>query len=116
MAAATYDQFQQQIDEVRNSTCNAATFLALSEQALRLYAENRSRGESIAGQMTAVWYRYSSEWRDQRALEIGDLFADLDVPPLQVAGGEEGARAKWRAIGLLLQSGGEANRSPRRHE
>ena len=56
--------------------------------------------------MTELWLRNRVNWRSDAAESVGQLFANLDVPPHHVVGGQEGARATWETIQQLVNNNG----------
>lgn len=109
-----FEAFRRKVDKARNDRCDEATFHALSEQALALYTSQPQFGEAIAGQMTDLWHHNRESWQSTVMEEVGQLFADLDVPLAHVAGGELRARKKWRAVERHLNDDGRTDTSPDR--
>lgn len=104
-----YKQFETTALIAARSSCNEAHFCRLSALAVSLYGECPELGENIAQLMTSIWVQHSQGWDDGRAESLGQLFADLDVPPHHVAGGEIGARRKWQKLERITGQMPEAN-------
>lgn len=101
----TFERFKATVRAVKGS-CDSTVFSELSTLAVALYRQSPDLGEEIARLMTNVWgrrVRNGYTW-DDRAEELGQLFADLDLPPHQVAGGEPGARHKWQKLERIANS------------
>lgn len=86
-----------------DAPCDERSFCDLSKLAVALYECHPEQGEALAQLMTGIWFRSSERWRDGKEKEIGELFADLDVPPAHVMGGEKGAASKWAAVKRLVK-------------
>lgn len=93
--------FVEQIVRFDEAPCDERSFRALSQQAVEIYEQHPEQGEAISQLMTGVWFSSSETWSSGREKAIGELFADLDVPPVHVVGGEQGAAAKWAAVKRL---------------
>lgn len=105
----SYKQFEANARVAAKSPCSETLFCELSVQAVSLHKEFPDLGEDIAGLMSTIWARYHHQWHDKTTDDLGQLFADLDLPPHHVAGGEPGARAKWRELERITGSLSGAN-------
>jgi hypothetical protein len=99
----SYKQFELKARAVADS-CDAGGFYELSALAVSLYQSFPDRGEDAARIMTGIWVQNSHSWDDKTADDLGQLFADLDLPPHHVTGGEIGARRKWHEIQRTTES------------
>lgn len=108
------DVFRGQVERARSINRDETTFYCLSKYAVQVYLSHPQLGEEIARQMTDLWYHNHPNWQDTEAETLGQLFADLDVPPHHVAGGKAGAERKWQMIQELLNDGGRMERPPDR--
>jgi hypothetical protein len=95
--------FKDQTARFEDAPCDERSFCGLSEQAVALYEHHPEQGEALARLMTGVWSRNRLTWREGKEKVIGELFADLDVPPAHVVGGEKGAASKWATIKRLVE-------------
>jgi hypothetical protein len=107
---AEYELLHRQVSNARDNGCDEIMFRALSKQAVAVYASYPELGETIAQQMTGLWYDNRQNWQSAAAEDIGQLFADLDVPPQHVSDGETGARQKWQALERRINDGGRTAR------
>jgi hypothetical protein len=89
--------------EAANAHCVAADYLELARRAVDLHQRNPSDDERIATAMTSLWLAHSKNWNEAAAEEIGQLFADLDVPVEHVGEGAPGAQTRWSRIEILAR-------------
>jgi hypothetical protein len=97
-----YADFEEQVKAADRGGCSDALFRQLGAVAVMIYKTSPRLGERTAELMSGLWARNHSQWADKVADELGQLFADLDIPPDHVAGGEAGARRKWQQIDALI--------------
>lgn len=97
------EHFLAQTSQFDTAACDPETFRDLSRRALSVYEQHPEQGEAVAQLMTGIWFRSSKAWpRHGAEWKIGGLFADLDVPPAHVEGGEARALEKWATIRRLV--------------
>jgi hypothetical protein len=97
-----YALFHSSATAAANAGCDDGAFCCLSANAIAMYKADAQRGERIAEIMSSIWVKWGEYWQVERADAIGKLFADLDLPLHHVAGGNAGARKKWRDIERLV--------------
>ncbi|MGA7966745.1 MAG: hypothetical protein WCB49_12840 [Gammaproteobacteria bacterium] len=92
-----------QVARVEEAPYDEQFFCDLSGKAAELYERYPALGEQIAYLMSGVWALSHEGWSEGSAEHLGQLFADLEVPPYHVQGGEAGAKAKWAMIRELVK-------------
>lgn len=100
----SYADFEEEVKAADSGGCSDALFRQLSTVAVTMYKTSPRLGEKTAELMSGLWARYHDQWADKVADELGQRFADLDLPPYHVAGGEAGARRKWQQIDTLTNN------------
>jgi hypothetical protein len=98
-----YKHFEVNARVAAKSPCSETLFCELSVRAVSLHKRSPDLGEDIAGLMSTIWARYHHQWHET-VDDLGQLFADLDLPPHHVVGGESGAHAKWRELERITGS------------
>jgi len=98
------EDFVEQVARFDEIACDERSFRALSKRAVDIYEHDPEQGEAVAQLMTGIWFQSAETWREGPEKEIGELFADLDVPPDHVVGRQAGAASKWAAIRQLVES------------
>ena len=95
---------RESVVRLEGGRCDEQAFCELSERAVTAYRHQPQLGEQIAYLMSSVWALSHDTWVSAPAEQLGQLFADLEVPPYHVQGGEAGAQAKWSVIERLVNS------------
>lgn len=79
-------------------------FLSFAKLAIDAYNTDPAMREELARLVTSVWFDYSDTWNDDDLDEIGNEFADLELPDAHVwlrAG--ESIEGKWRRLGKTVE-------------
>ena len=75
-------------------------FMALASNAIQTIDHEPRRDEDVAYLMADVWLRCRGNLASPEAEEIGELFADLEVPDIHV----KDAPKKWARLRLLIHA------------
>lgn len=98
--AVNFEAFREEVESIRErmTIIGEDEFMALASSAIQTIDREPQRDEDISYLMADVWLRCRGNLTNPAAEEIGELFADLEVPDIHV----QDAPKKWAQLRTLI--------------